>query len=110
MIRHFVILRFRPDISAVEKGGLFDELSALRDRIPGIVGFHAGPNVSVETDLIRGNEDAFWIDFADEATRDTYLADEMHADIGRRIVERTVDGIDGVTVVDLMLPEAPATL
>lgn len=101
MIRHFVLLRFLDSVDAETKASIYKDLSDLRDRLPGIVGFHAGPNVSVETDLIRGNADAFWVDFADSAARDAYLVDARHREIGARIVANTVGGADGVTVVDI---------
>ena len=101
MIRHFVLLRFRADVSAETKSGLYEELDRLRDHLPGIVAFHGGSNVSVETDLIRGNHDAFWVDFADETARDDYLRHPKHQEVGARIVAHTVGGIGGVTVVDL---------
>lgn len=101
MIRHFVLLRFRDDVSAETKASLYAELAALKAHLPGIVGFHAGPNVSVETDLIRGNKDAFWVDFESVAARDAYLADAQHAAVGGKIVAQTEGGIDGVTVVDI---------
>lgn len=101
MIRHFVMLRFRDDVGAATKAALYAELAALGDHLPGMTGFHAGPNVSVETDLIRGNRDAFWVDFTDAAARDAYLADDRHRDIGERLAGLTVDGLDGITVVDM---------
>lgn len=101
MIRHFVMLRFRDDVSAATKAALYGELAALADHLPGMTGFHAGPNVSVETDLVRGYRDAFWVDFTDAASRDAYLADEKHRDIGARLAGLTVDGLDGITVVDM---------
>ncbi|MCR9124427.1 MAG: Dabb family protein [Phyllobacteriaceae bacterium] len=101
MIRHFVLLSFRDDVSAATKAALYDELAALAGHLPGMTGFHAGPNVSVETDLVRGNHDAFWVDFADVAARDAYLADEKHWEIGARLTGLTVDGLDGITVVDM---------
>ncbi|MBZ9994273.1 Dabb family protein [Mesorhizobium sp. BH1-1-4] len=101
MIRHFVLLRFRADVSAETKSGLYEELARLRDHLPGIVDFQCGSNVSVETELIRGNHDAFWVDFADENARDEYLRDHKHQAVGARIVAHTIGGIDGVTVVDL---------
>lgn len=104
MIRHFVLLRFRDDVSIAIKAELYAELAALKNHLPGMIGFHAGPNVSVETDLVRGHHDAFWVDFEDAATRDTYLADERHRRIGARLVGLTVGGIDGVTVFDMEVP------
>ena len=103
MIRHFVMLRFRDDVTAETKQSLFDALAGLRDHLPGIRTFHAGANVSVETDLIRGFKDVFWFDFDDEAARDAYLADEKHRAIGAQIVEHTMGGLDGVVVVDLQI-------
>lgn len=101
MIRHFVLLRFRADVSPETKSGLYEQLDRLRDHLPGIVAFHGGSNVSAEADLIRGNHDAFCVDFADENARGDYLRDQKHQEVGARIVAHTEGGIDGVTVVDL---------
>ncbi len=101
MIRHFVLLRFRDDVSDATKAGLYADLKALANHIKGIVDFHAGPNISVETPMIRGFNDAFWFDFADEAVRDAYLVDPDHQAIGGRIVAETIDGPEGVIVVDM---------
>lgn len=103
MIRHFVLLRFKDDVSEATKQSLYDELDALRGHIGGILAFHAGHNISVETHLIRGFKDAFWFDFADEAVRDAYLVDVSHQAAGARIVSHTEGGADGVIVVDMAL-------
>lgn len=103
MIRHFVLLAFKESVSAAEKQAIYDELEALRDRIDGILAFHAGPNVSVEPDMIRGFKDAFWFDFADESVRDAYLVDPHHQAAGARIVSHTKGGADGVIVVDMAI-------
>ena len=105
MIRHFVMLRFRADVSDDTKLALFEALDGLRGHIAGVLDFRAVANVSVETDLIRGNHDAFWFDFTDTAARDAYLIDPEHQAVGRRLVEHTVDGIEGVTVFDMELPD-----
>ena len=103
MIRHVVLLKFRDDIDRPTRDALFRDLEGLRAHLPGVLGFHASANISVETDLIRGNHDGFWVDFADEAARDAYLVDARHKDVGARIVAHTVGGIDGVTVFDFDL-------
>lgn len=103
MIRHVVLLKFRDDVDRATRDDLFRALDGLRGHLTGVLGFHAGPNVSVETDLIRGNHDGFWFDFEDEAARDRYLADERHRQVGARIVAHTIGGIDGVTVFDIAL-------
>lgn len=101
MIRHFVMMRFRVDVSPEVKAGIYAGLGELRQRLPGMLDFHAGANVSPETPVIHGNHDAFWVDFADSAARDAYLVDEKHQELGARIVGLTKGGVDGVTVVDL---------
>ena len=103
MIRHFVLLRFRDDVTSEQKQDIFDALAGLQAHLEGVRGFHAGANVAVETDLIRGFKEAFWFDFEDAKARDAYLVDEKHQAVGARIVEHTVGGIDGVIVVDLIL-------
>jgi hypothetical protein len=101
MIRHFVLLRFKDDVSEETKASIYGDLDALRRHIQGIRHFQAGPNVSVEYELIRGFKDAFWFDFENAAVRDAYLADAAHQAAGARIVAHTVGGPDGVVVVDM---------
>jgi len=101
MIRHFVMMRFREDVSSETKAEIYAGLDRLRERLPGMVAFHAGQNVSPETPVIHGNHDAFWVDFADAAARDAYIVDEEHQKLGARIVALTKGGPEGVTVVDL---------
>jgi len=101
MIRHFVLLRFRDDVSEETKDSIYGDLDALRGHIQGIRHFQAGPNISVEYDLIRGFKDAFWFDFENAAVRDAYLVDAAHQAAGARIVAHTSGGADGVVVVDM---------
>ena len=101
MIRHFVLLRFRDDVSEETKASIYGDLDALRSHIQGIRHFQAGPNISVEYELIRGFKDAFWFDFEDTKVRDAYLADAAHQAAGARIVAHTSGGPDGVVVVDM---------
>ncbi len=103
MIRHIVLLHFRRDVSSSTKQTLLDDLAGLQDHLQGVRGFHAGPNVSDETDLIRGFNDAFWFDFEDEKVRDAYLVDAEHQAVGVKIVAQTEGGVDGVIVVDMKL-------
>jgi hypothetical protein len=100
MIRHFVALRFRADVTAAERAALYDALAGLRGHIDGILDFQARRNVSVELPLVRDFNDVFWFDFRDTAVRDAYLVDPEHQKIGGRIVARTEGGPDGVFVAD----------
>ena len=100
MIRHFVALRFRANTPDATKQALMSDLEGLNSRIDGILDFQVRPNISVEDPLVRGFRDVFWFDFRDEAVRDTYLADEVHQQIGARIVAELEGGPDGVFVAD----------
>lgn len=101
MIRHIVLLNFTDTTSDAIKAGLMADLAGLRDQLDGIIDFHSGPNVSPETELVRGFDHGFWFDFATEADRDAYLVHPRHQAIGARIVAHTTDGTDGVFVLDM---------
>lgn len=103
MIRHIVALRFRPGIASEVRDGLYVDLAALRALVPGVLDFHAGPNVSVEP-LSRGFDDLFWFDFRDAAVRDAYLVHPAHQAVGARIVAQTDGGPEGVFVFDIEVP------
>ncbi len=100
MIRHFVALRYSADTSEETKQALMSDLDGLKSRIDGIVDFQVRANVSVEDPLVRGFRDVFWFDFESEAVRDAYLVDEVHQQIGARIVAALEGGPDGVFVAD----------
>jgi hypothetical protein len=101
MMRHIVLLRFREDVDAARKRALFRQLEDLRNHIPGVVGFHAGANDSVEGELTRGNLDGFWFDFENEQVRDAYLVHPLHRAEGAALVEACEGGIGGITVFDM---------
>lgn len=100
MIRHIVALRFKAGTTAQAKEAIFADLAALQPLIPGVLDFHAGPNVSVEP-LSRGFDDVFWFDFRDAAARDAYLIHPAHKAAGARILAATEGGLDGVFVFDI---------
>lgn len=100
MIRHFVGLRFKAGTTDATKQALFDDLEGLKSRIDGIMDFQSRPNISVEDPLVRDYRDVFWFDMRDEAVRDVYLEDEVHQEIGGRIVAELEGGADGVFVFD----------
>ena len=103
MIRHLVHLRFREDVSGAEKQALYDRLRGLSARLDGFLGLESRPNIAAETHLVRGFVDMFWIDFADLAARDAYLADAEHLAIGADIVAALDGGDAGVMVCDIAL-------
>jgi len=101
MIRHIVHLRFAENVSEADKLSIYDQLAALSGHIDGILDFQHRKNVSVEVPLVRGFNDMFWFDFADETVRNAYLEDSVHQAIGAKIVARLEGGADGVFVCDI---------
>jgi hypothetical protein len=103
MIRHLVHLRFRADVSETAKQALYDRLAALAGHLEGVRDFQHRRNISVETPLVRGFLDMFWLDFSDAAARDAYLIDPEHQAIGADIVAALEGGAEGVFVCDIAL-------
>ncbi|NJO35747.1 MAG: Dabb family protein [Rhodospirillales bacterium] len=101
MIRHIVLLRAGSDTDAGELAAVLAGLAALRGRLPGMLDFHAGPDVSPEG-LQRGYTHAFTIDFADVPARDAYLVDPNHKALGGRLAA-TVGGRESILVLDFAL-------
>ncbi len=99
MIRHLVLLRFQPDVTAAEKAALMAGLDALREHLPGMLAFTALANTSPEDPVVHGFRDGFAIDLADAAARDAYLADPAHRALGARLVA-ACGGLDGLVVFD----------
>lgn len=99
MIRHIVLCRFAEGTSEEEIAGIWAELAALRDVVPGILEMRFGADVSVEG-LARGATHAFSVDFESVAARDGYLEHPAHRAAGRRLVAAVERGVEGLVVVD----------
>lgn len=102
MIRHIVLVRFRPEITAAEKSAIYGELESLRELVPGFLGMSYGPNVSLEG-LHQGFTEGFSMDFVDEAARDAYLVHPAHKAAGGRLVAALEGGRDGLVVFDIVV-------
>lgn len=100
MIRHCVFVKFRADVPAAERQGIYEQLAALGDHLDGFLAMSFGPNVSPEG-LGQGFADGFTIDFADTAARDAYLVDEAHRKAGGRLVAALEGGRAGLIVFDI---------
>lgn len=101
MIRHCVLIRSSPAAGAAvaELPEVFAALAHLGERLPGMLAFAGGPDVSPEG-LQRGYAHVFTIDFADAAARDAYLADPEHKALGARLKAAAEGGREGILVVD----------
>jgi hypothetical protein len=102
MIRHIVLVRFRPEITEAEKSAIYAELESLRELVPGFLGASYGPNVSPEG-LHKGFADGFAMDFTDAAARDDYLIHPAHKAAGARLVAALDGGTEGLVVFDLVV-------
>lgn len=101
MIRHIVLLRSGPGTDPGELASVLVGLAALRDRLSGMLSFHAGPDVSPEG-LQRGYTHAFTIDFTDVPARDAYLVDPEHKALGGRLAA-AVGRRENILVLDFAL-------
>ncbi|MCF3639682.1 Dabb family protein [Rhizobium sp. TRM95111] len=105
MIRHCVFIRFKPGLAEHLKTEIYNEITALKDRIPGFLAAHVGINVSPETGMDKGYSEGFIVDFDDTLARDAYLVDEEHRRTGAKIVAAAQGGIEGVLVYDLEIAD-----
>ncbi|MBB5700319.1 hypothetical protein FHS76_000157 [Ochrobactrum daejeonense] len=99
VIRHIVLIKFRPELGPDEIAARLDAVVALKDRIDGIVAITTGANNSPER-LEKGFRHGFVVDFADSAARDAYLPHPAHVDVGKSLVEAADGGLDGILVFD----------
>jgi len=99
MIRHIVLIKFRPDLAAAQIEEKLQSVVALKGKIGGILSITAGENNSPEN-LEKGFGHGFVVDFADSAARDAYLPHPEHAKVGKSLVEAAEGGIEGVLVFD----------
>ena len=100
MIRHIVLIRFRPEVSDAQVADLFAALPRLAAKLPGVLAFASGRSASPEK-IERGYLHGFTIDFASWDALATYAADPDHQAFGGALVAHAVGGIDGILVFDL---------
>ncbi len=103
MIRHLVHLQFRNDVTIAQKQALYARLAALKSHLPGLMDVQYRDNISVENALVRGFKDMFWCDFDGETSRNAYLDDPAHQEIGAEIVAHLQNGLESVFVCDIEL-------
>jgi hypothetical protein len=100
MIRHIVLIRFRPDLTEAAIAGLLAPLGALSQRL----GFaaHWGRSESPEQ-IERGYLHGFTADFAAWQALQAYQDDPGHKAFGAGLVAHAQGGIDGILVFDLAM-------
>jgi len=101
MIKHCVFIRFKQETTIGQREQLYQQIHNLRHHLDGWSGFVAGANVTVEAGMDKGFNGGFIIDLVDNIARDTYLADEQHQQVGKKLVAAAEGGIEGIIVFDL---------
>ncbi len=100
MIRHIVLIRFRPDVTESAIAAIFADLHAIKALLPGVLSITSGRSESPEQ-IERGYMHGFVADFADWAALATYQAHPAHQAVGAALVAGAVGGLDGILVFDL---------
>ncbi|MBN2759102.1 MAG: Dabb family protein [Rhodobacteraceae bacterium] len=99
MIRHIVLIRFRPEISDSTIFAIFDEIAAIKAHIPGVIDIRSGKSQSPEQ-IERGYMHGFTVDFESWEALQAYQDHPDHKAAGAKLVAGAVGGIDGILVVD----------
>lgn len=108
MIRHIVLIRFRPEIAEATIAAIFADLHAIKARLPGVLAITSGRSESPER-IERGYMHGFVADFAGWATLADYQDHPDHKRVGAALVAAAVGGIDGILVFDLAIDDLAAT-
>ncbi|KEO57938.1 Dabb family protein [Thioclava indica] len=100
MVRHIVLIRFRPELSEADIAALFQELHQIDGKIPGLLSITAGRSESPEQ-IERGYMHGFVVDFSDWETLQAYQDHADHQRLGAKLVAGAVGGKDGILCFDL---------
>jgi hypothetical protein len=92
VLRHIVLFAFKPDATAAEVKAVEEGFAGLPARIPEIIGFEWGHDVSVESKA-AGFTHCFIVTFADEAARDAYLPHPAHQEFVALVSQHREKGL-----------------
>lgn len=96
--RHVVTFKYGVDVPAARIAAITERFVALRDSIPGIVGYEHGVNNSPEG-LNKDITHAYLLTFRNAAARDAYLPHPAH----QRFVELLDGAVEDVFVIDYLV-------
>jgi hypothetical protein len=82
VLRHVVLFGFKPEATPEDVKKVEDAFAALPTKIPCIMGYEWGTNVSPEK-LDQGHTHCFFLTFANEKDRDAYLVHPEHKAFGK---------------------------
>ncbi len=104
MIRHIVLIRFKPELSETDIVDIFQELHAIEGRVVGLLSITSGRSESPEK-IERGYMHGFVADFSDWDSLQAYQDHPDHKALGARLVANAISGLDGILVFDLPVAE-----
>ncbi|KMK68446.1 Dabb family protein [Puniceibacterium sp. IMCC21224] len=104
MIRHIVLIRFRPDVDAAQVSDLWRELHEIEGKIPGLLSITSGRSESPEK-MERGYMHGFVADFASWDALEAYQQNPDHQRLGARLSAHAEGGKDGILCFDLPVSE-----
>jgi hypothetical protein len=87
VLRHVVMYKFKPELTAAQVQEVVDAFKGLPGKIPTIVEFEAGTNVS-EEGKSEGFTHLFVVTFRDKAGLKVYLDHPAHADYVKVVKDR----------------------
>ena len=82
LLRHVVLFGFKPEATPEDVKKVEEAFAALPGKIPCIMGYEWGTNVSPEK-LDQGHTHCFFLTFANEKDRDAYLVHPEHKAFGK---------------------------
>jgi len=103
MIEHLVMIRFKAQTTEDEKNSVLQELLTLKEKIPGIVDYKVGHNVSQRS---QGFDAAIASTFADIASLEVYGPHPEHQRVASRLKELS----DDIVVIDFQPLTSPTNL
>jgi len=99
MIRHIVLIIFKPEITNERVDELFAELASVGDQLPGLLAVSSGRSESPEK-MERGYMHGFVVDFTDWNALQAYQDNADHQALGAKLTEAAIGGKEGILCFD----------
>jgi len=96
-VKHIVAFKFKEDATQQQVAEVTQAFKELKSKIPGIISFEEGANMSTEK-LNKGFNHVYVLTFKDVASRDEYLPHPDHKKFGDLLTKLQV--VEDVFVVD----------
>lgn len=96
-VKHIVIFKYKASATPGQIAEATEAFKNLKNKIPGIVSFEYGTNISPEGKN-KGFTHVYFLTFKDEASRDKYLPHPDHNKFGELLTK--LDVVEDVFVID----------